>query len=60
MLDFFRFGAPINISEYSGQFLSEREGAPRAAVKRLTRQIWTQMIEMTVNAPDWYGYISLE
>ena len=37
------------------QFLSPEEGAPRAAVKRLTAALEQQLIEATVNAPDWYA-----
>jgi hypothetical protein len=36
------------------QFTDESEGASRAAVKRLTGQIYTQLVEATINAPDWY------
>lgn len=34
-------------------FLSGDESAAKAAVKALTRDISTQMIELTVNAGDW-------
>ncbi|KAF9227110.1 hypothetical protein BS17DRAFT_800227 [Gyrodon lividus] len=47
------FGAPISMEEYKEQFFSEVEGAGRAAVKRLTRTIERQLVETTVNAPDW-------
>lgn len=36
------------------QFMDDSEGASRAAVKRLTGQIYTQLVEATINAPDWY------
>ena len=36
------------------QFLSQDEGAARAAVKRLTATIERELVEATVNAPDWY------
>jgi glycerol-3-phosphate O-acyltransferase/dihydroxyacetone phosphate acyltransferase len=39
---------------YKEQFLSGVEGAPRAAVKRLTRAIETELTAATINAPDWY------
>ena len=39
---------------YLDQFLSPQEGASRAAVKRLTATIEQQLIEATVNAPDWH------
>lgn len=48
-----RFGPPINVDQYLEQFLSPEEGAPRAAVKRLTAAIEQQLIEATINAPDW-------
>jgi glycerol-3-phosphate O-acyltransferase / dihydroxyacetone phosphate acyltransferase len=41
------------MDEYTEQFFSDREGAPRAAVKRLTRAIEQQLVETTINAPDW-------
>lgn len=39
---------------YKEQFLSGVEGASRAAVKRLTRAIESELLEATINAPDWY------
>ncbi|EMD33764.1 hypothetical protein CERSUDRAFT_87104 [Gelatoporia subvermispora B] len=47
------FGRPIKPEDYKEQFLSAEEGASRAAVKRLTADIEQQLVEMTVNAPDW-------
>lgn len=47
------FGQPISMDEYKAQFLSDIEGMPRAAVKRLTRAIERQLVETTINAPDW-------
>lgn len=41
------------MDEYKAQFLSDIEGMPRAAVKRLTRAIERQLVETTINAPDW-------
>ena len=41
------------MEQYKAQFGSDAEGATRAAVKRLTRVIERQLVEMTVNAPDW-------
>lgn len=35
------------------QFLSNSEDAPRTAVKRLTSTIERELVESTVNAPDW-------
>ncbi|KAG6334586.1 hypothetical protein ID866_4496 [Astraeus odoratus] len=49
------FGPPISMDEYKDHFFSDREGAPRAAVKRLTRAIEQQLVETTINAPDWFG-----
>lgn len=49
----FRFGPPIALDAYIEQFMSSEEGAPRAAVKRLTAAIEQQLIEATINAPDW-------
>src|SRR5262245_52267695 len=48
------FGRPITMDAYKQQFMSRVEGAPRAAVKRLTKAIETELTEATVNAPDWY------
>ncbi|KAG6880345.1 hypothetical protein C0992_011096 [Termitomyces sp. T32_za158] len=48
-----RYGQPIAVEEYKEQFLSGGEGASRAAVKRLTRMIESELLEATVNAPDW-------
>lgn len=39
---------------YKEQFLSGIEGAPRAAVKRLTYAMEAELLEATINAPDWY------
>jgi glycerol-3-phosphate O-acyltransferase/dihydroxyacetone phosphate acyltransferase len=38
---------------YKEEFLSTAEGASRAAVKRLTRAIEDELLEATINAPDW-------
>ncbi|GLB37088.1 putative phosphate acyltransferases [Lyophyllum shimeji] len=47
------FGQPITLEAYKEQFFSNVEGAPRAAAKRLTRAIETELVEATINAPDW-------
>ncbi|KAF9452363.1 glycerol-3-phosphate-acyltransferase [Macrolepiota fuliginosa MF-IS2] len=47
------FGQPIKMDAYKEQFFSSQEGAPRAAVKRLTQAIEKELIEASVNAPDW-------
>lgn len=49
----YRFGPPISMDPYIEQFLSSDEGAPRAAVKRLTKTIEARLVELTINAPDW-------
>ena len=48
-----RYGKPITMDEYKEKFFSSDDGAPRAAVKRLTAQIEQQLTEITINAPDW-------
>ena len=40
------------MQEYIDDFLNNSEG-PKPAVKRLTADIKGQMIDLTVNAPDW-------
>ncbi|TFK74279.1 glycerol-3-phosphate-acyltransferase [Pluteus cervinus] len=47
------FGQPITLEAYKEQFFSDVEGAPRAAVKRLTAEIERELFEATINAPDW-------
>ncbi|KAI0047908.1 glycerol-3-phosphate-acyltransferase [Auriscalpium vulgare] len=47
------FGRPITVDPYLDQFLLEEEGAARAAAKRLTRAIESQLVALTINAPDW-------
>lgn len=46
------FGQPISMSEYKEEFL-DVESTRRRAVKRLTRAIEEQLVETTINAPDW-------
>ena len=41
------------MDEFRAAFMSTVEGEPRLAVKRLTHRIEQEMIELTVNAPDW-------
>ena len=48
-----RYGKPIYMDEFHTQFMSTVEGEPRSAVKRLTHRIEQDMVELTVNAPDW-------
>ncbi|KAF7357901.1 PlsC domain-containing protein [Mycena venus] len=47
------FGRPITMDSYIDQFSSEADGAPRAAVKRLSRAIESSLVGATVNGPDW-------
>jgi glycerol-3-phosphate O-acyltransferase/dihydroxyacetone phosphate acyltransferase len=41
------------MDQYEAEFLSEKEGDSKLAVKRLTRQIELDMRKASVNAPDW-------
>ncbi|KAI0684811.1 glycerol-3-phosphate-acyltransferase [Cytidiella melzeri] len=43
----------ISMDEYIEQYMSGNEGADRAAAKRLTARIERELIETTINAPDW-------
>jgi len=54
-----RFGKPITMEDYAADFLSTDEGAAKLAVKRLTSAIERQMIEITINAPDWWVFLFL-
>lgn len=47
------FGKPLYIDAYTEEFFSDKEGSPRSAVKRLTADIETALVEATINAPDW-------
>jgi glycerol-3-phosphate O-acyltransferase / dihydroxyacetone phosphate acyltransferase len=38
---------------YVEQFMSPKEGDARAAVKRLTARIEQELVECSINAPDW-------
>jgi hypothetical protein len=42
------------MDEYMVQFMDESEGSSRAAVKRLRNKIYSDLIEGTINSPDWY------
>jgi glycerol-3-phosphate O-acyltransferase/dihydroxyacetone phosphate acyltransferase len=48
-----RFGHPITMDAYKQQFFSSIDGEARAAVKRLTRTIENELVETSINAPDW-------
>src|ERR1700689_3948602 len=52
-----RFGRPLTMQAYKVEFMSAIEGAPRAAIKRLTRDIEAELVAATVNAPDWYALL---
>lgn len=41
------------MDDYIEQFLSGKEDAARAAVKRLTATLERELVEATINAPDW-------
>ncbi|KAF5381135.1 hypothetical protein D9757_009414 [Collybiopsis confluens] len=47
------FSRPITLDPYKELFLSSNEGAPRAAVKKLSRTIEGELVEHTINAKDW-------
>ncbi|KAH7916613.1 hypothetical protein BJ138DRAFT_1139465 [Hygrophoropsis aurantiaca] len=47
------FGRPITMDDYKEQYLSGVEGSARSAAKRLTATIERELIDATVNAPDW-------
>ncbi|PPQ68204.1 hypothetical protein CVT25_015036 [Psilocybe cyanescens] len=48
-----KFGRPLTMDPYKEQFLSDVEGEPRAAVKRLTRSMERELVSTSINAPDW-------
>ena len=54
-----KYGEAINVAEYAQQFLSTEEGESKKAVKKLTRDVGISLIQMTVNAKDWYSEPSL-
>ena len=45
-----RYGKPISVADYAAEFLA---GAEKATAKKLTKAIGTQLVKMTINAPDW-------
>jgi len=49
-----RYGQPIHVADYAAEFLSGAEGAEKTTVKRLTKEIGSQLVEMTINAPNWF------
>lgn len=48
-----RFGRPITTMPYFEHVLEADEASRRTAVKLLTHSIETQLVELTINAPDW-------
>ncbi|KAK0448657.1 hypothetical protein EV421DRAFT_1783752 [Armillaria borealis] len=47
------FGRPISMDAYLKQFNDPTEGEPRLAAKSLTKTLENELIESTINAPDW-------
>lgn len=45
------------MDSFLDQFLSSEDDASRLAVKRLTATIERQLVEQTVNAPDWFVFL---
>lgn len=43
------------MDDYAEEFLSQKEGAAKSAVKRLTHKIEEEMHKLTINAEDWYA-----
>jgi glycerol-3-phosphate O-acyltransferase / dihydroxyacetone phosphate acyltransferase len=52
---FNRYSKPITLDEYLDDFFADTsEGAGRTTVKRVTAKLREQLVQMTINAPDWY------
>ncbi|KAF8326546.1 uncharacterized protein EI90DRAFT_2999108 [Cantharellus anzutake] len=47
------YGKPIKVAEYARQFLSGDESVAKRAVKSLTRDIGTSLVQTTINAKNW-------
>ncbi|KAG8934545.1 hypothetical protein FRC02_009757 [Tulasnella sp. 418] len=47
------FGKPITLSKFTQEFLAPTPDAPRLSVKKLTKAIEKNLVELTINAPDW-------
>ncbi|KAF8608633.1 hypothetical protein BDV93DRAFT_518712 [Ceratobasidium sp. AG-I] len=47
------FGKPITMAEYEAEFLSSDEAVARTCAKAVTKRIQSQIISLTINAPDW-------
>jgi glycerol-3-phosphate O-acyltransferase/dihydroxyacetone phosphate acyltransferase len=41
------------MDDFAGEFMSGEEGAPKSAVKRLTKRIEDDMRRLTINSPEW-------
>ena len=41
------------MAEFAEQFMSNAGGEPRAAVKKLSQRIESELTALTINAPDW-------
>lgn len=50
-----RWGAPIDIALFAPETDDER----KAVVKKLTEEIEGRMVQLTINAPDWYVLLAL-
>ena len=54
-----RFGEPIDIGFIAKRYLSAQDGnASRAIIKDMTAEVEKRLIGLTINAPDWYVYVS--
>jgi glycerol-3-phosphate O-acyltransferase / dihydroxyacetone phosphate acyltransferase len=53
---FTRLSKPLETADIERQFLSEIEGSGRIAAKRLTKMLEQNMIELSINAPDWQEF----
>lgn len=50
-----RYGEPIDLDFFASRYLSASDSdAARAVTKSLTGEIEKRLIELTINAPDWY------
>lgn len=50
----YSYGTPIPIDRYLSDYLDPHEDStPHAAVERLTAEINSRMLELTIDAPDW-------
>lgn len=47
------FGKPIELEALEAEFLNGEEGAAKRAAKKLTHEIESRLVDMSINAPDW-------